>query len=175
MIGRAKKIMNDRGESYILVAIISLCIALIFSVVYVYASASSTIRTQKDLAKLELDNFVIDNSTGKAGHNILNIYLIRGKAILDNLNSTSNINSLKASCGLVDEGTYLVCYKNGVEKYRITRPEMSYVEPMKKTLYMKVRYTISVPLRFNGKIYTYANVDMLVKTEFRGITSNTQG
>lgn len=173
---RFRKLMQDKtgGASYITVAVMLLCFFLVFAVILTFSTAVMRIREQTDLAKLTLDNFVTDNSTGTAGRNIFNKYLVRGRAVLDTLDSSSYVTSLSAASGLVEQNGML--YKlnsQGGEIYHITVPVINYTEPSRKTLDLYAQFTMYVPLRFSGEIFSYAHVNVKVKSTFRGVAPNT--
>lgn len=173
MIRRAKEVLKDKnGISYISVAVMILAFFMVFSVVLLYSSTVMHIREQQQDAKLTLDNFITENSTDLRG--VFSRYLIRGRAVLDTMDASSYLNNLIVTSGLTEQDGMLYRYdRNGKVLYTMTYPRITYVEPQKKTLYLFAEYDISVPLRFNGQILTYATVHTKVRSFFQGKTSNT--
>ena len=77
------RVLKDKtGESHIMTAFVCLALAMIFAIVFVFGRAVIDIRDVKDQARLSLDNFTTENSTGTA---ILVRYLSRGKSVLSRL------------------------------------------------------------------------------------------
>lgn len=173
MLHKAKKLLrNNDGMSYITVVCMLLAFIMVFSVVLTFASTVMYIREQQESAKLTLDNFITENSTDIRG--VFSRYLIRGKAVLNSMDTTSFTENLIVSNGLTEEGGYLVKYgSKGEVKYYITYPVISYVEPERKTLYLYADYDIYVPLRMSGRVVTQASVHTRVRSFFQGKIADT--
>ena len=169
-----KKLRNNDGMSYITVVIALVCLLMIFSVVLTFADAVINIRQQKDLAKLELDNFTtkygkaIVMNLARANNNINSPTVWRG------IDRASYLRNLKITSNLQGEDGYFYSYnsKGGVNYY-ISAPTVTCAKE-EQTLDFVVTYTIFVPLRFMGEISSTARVNMVVTSRLYGDSYNTR-
>ena len=85
----------------------------------------------------------------------------QGKNATDHLNTAPFYTMLKDFCTLDEEGGMYYAYDDdGAEKFRMTKPEMDFIE--EDTLELYVTFTMYVPIRFAGHTVTTAEVPVKV-------------
>ena len=142
---------NNKGEVYVLICVFLLCIVTVFSVIFTYASAITTVRLQKTNTEVVFDSFVANNSI-LIFHNIK-----QGKNATEGLNTAPFYTALKHFCTLDENGgMYYAVDTDGTEKYHMTVPQIGYLET--DTLELVVTFTMYVPIRFGGQAVTTATI-----------------
>ena len=146
---------DKRGDSYVPVCTILLIILMSFSVILVYASAITNVRLQKTNTETVFDSFVAKNSI------LIYSNIKQGKNATDHLNTAPFYTMLKDFCTLDERnGMYYAYDDDGTEKFRMTKPEMDFIE--EDTLELYVTFTMYVPIRFAGHTVTTAEVPVKV-------------
>ncbi len=142
---------SKKGESYVPVCVLILVIVMIFSGIFVYASAVSLIDTSRENSKVVLDSFVTQNAT--------RIYdsIKQGNDYTESVNPQEFTDALCDFCTLDETASRLYSYDSeGNLKYSMTYPEMSFGQ--ENELEIVIHYTISVPIYFAGQKIDTANV-----------------
>ena len=150
-----KILKNKKAESYVPVCVLILVIVMIFSGMFVYASAVSLIDTSRENCKVVLDSFVTQNAT--------RIYdsIKQGNDYTEVIDAEEFRTSLKSFCTLEIENGMLYSYDtDGKELYRITEPILSFRN--ENELELVVNYTVSIPIWFAGTQFTSANIPIEV-------------
>ena len=146
---------NTKGEVYIWVCVFVLCVVTVFSVIFTYASVITTVRLQKTNTEVVFDSFVANNSI------LIFRNIKQGKNATDGLNTAPFYTTLKHFCTL-DESSemYYAVDTDGTEKYRMTVPQISYLE--EDTLELVLTFTMYVPIRFGGVTVTKATIPVRI-------------
>lgn len=142
---------SKKGESYVPVCVLILVIVMIFSGIFVYASAVSVIDTSRENCKVVLDSFVTQNAT--------RIYdsIKQGNDYTESVNAEEFTDAFCDFCTLDETASELYSYDSeGNLTYSLTKPIMSFRQ--ENQLEIVVRYTISVPIIFAGQKIDTANV-----------------
>ena len=153
-----KKILNNKGETYVLICVFMLIIFIIFSVIFTYASVISEVKIQKTNTEIVFDSFVANNSI------IIYNNIKQGKNATDGVNTENLLSAMKEFCTLDEEnGMYYNKNVNGTEQYRMTVPQLGYIEDEKLELYLS--FTMYVPIRFAGQTVATAQVPVKITSE----------
>lgn len=142
---------SKKGESYVPVCVLILVIVMIFSGIFVYASAVSVIDTSRENSKVVLDSFVTQNAT--------RIYdsIKQGNDYTESVNAEEFTDALCDFCTLDETASELYSYDSeGNLTYSLTKPILSFRQ--ENQLEIVVRYTISIPIIFAGQKIDTANV-----------------
>lgn len=146
---------SRRGEGYVPICVFVLVILMCFSVILVYASSITVVRLQKTNTETVFDSFVAKNSI------LIYSNIKQGKNATNNLNTAPFYTMLKDFCTLDEEGGMYYAYDDdGTEKFRMTKPQMDFIE--EDTLELYVTFTMFVPIRFAGHTVTTAEVPVKV-------------
>ena len=132
---------------------------MIFSGVFVYASAVSVIDTSRENCKVVLDSFVIQNAT--------RIYdsIKQGNDYTESVNAVEFTDALCDFCTLDETASELYSYDSeGNLTYSLTKPIMSFRQ--ENELEIVIHYTISVPIIFAGQKIDTANVPVEIVSVF---------
>ena len=152
------KRLNTKGETYVLICVFILMIAMTFSVIFTYASVISVVKVQKTNTEIVFDSFVANNSI------IIYNNIKRGRNATSGVDTSQFSSALKEFCTLDERnGKYYSIDTNGTEKYSMTLPQMDYIEDEKLELY--VTFTMYVPIRFAGQTVTTASVPVTITSE----------
>lgn len=154
-----KKLKEKRGDGYIFPCVIILVICIMLSVFIFFAGAVNMVRITKENSKIVLDSYVMKNSIG--------IYnsIKQGNDYTEVLDQNVYIDELCEFCTLAKDNYYLYSYDNdGKLKYMMTRPTIIFRE--EKTLKIELRYTLYVPVWFNGKVVQYAVIPIFINSSF---------
>ena len=147
---------NKRGEGYVPICVVILIIMMSFSVILGYSSAITHVRLQKTNTETVFDSFVAKNSI------LIYSNIKQGKNATDHLNTAPFYTMLMDFCTLDEEGGMYYAYDDdGAEKFRMTKPEMDFIE--EDTLELYVTFTMYVPIRFAGHTVTTAEVPVKVR------------
>lgn len=153
-----KRILNTKGETYVLICVFILIIVMTFSVIFTYASAITVVKVQKSNTEIVFDSFVANNSI------IIYNNIKQGKNATDGVNTENLLSAMKEFCTLDEEnGMYYNKNVNGTEQYRMTVPQLGYVEDEKLELYLS--FTMYVPIRFAGQTVATAQVPVKITSE----------
>lgn len=153
-----KKILNNKGETYVLICVFMLIIFIIFSVIFTYASVISEVKVQKTNTEIVFDSFVANNSI------IIYNNIKQGKNATDGVNTENLLSAMKEFCTLDEEnGMYYNKNVNGTEQYRMTVPQLGYIEDEKLELYLS--FTMYVPIRFAGQTVSTATIPLKITSE----------
>lgn len=148
---------NIKGEIYIWVCILVLCVVAVFSAIFTYASVITTVRLQKTNTEVVFDSFVANNSI-LIFHNIK-----QGKNAAENLNTAPLYTSLRQFCTLDESGgMYYAVDTDGTEKYHMTVPQIGYLED--ETLELYATFTMYVPIRFGGVTISTARIPVRISS-----------
>lgn len=132
-----------------------LIVLITFSVILVYSSSITVVRLQKANTETVFDSFVAKNSI------LIYSNIKQGKNATDNLNTGPFYTMLTDFCTLDESGGMYYAYDaEGAEKFRMTKPQMGFIE--EDTLELYVTYTMYVPIRFAGQTVTTAEVPVKV-------------
>ena len=151
-------VMKDkRGVSYVPICVFILIIMMAFSVIFVYASVITDVRVQKANTETVFDSFIVKNSI------LIYSNIKQGKNATEHLNTAPFYTALKDFCTLDESGgMYYAKDADGVEKFRMTKPQMEFIE--EDTLELYVAFTMYVPIRFAGQTVTTAEVPVRVSS-----------
>ena len=148
---------NKKGETYVLICVFILLIMTVFSVIFTYSSVITTARLQKTNTEVVFDGFVANNSI------LIFNNIKQGKNATEGLNTASFYTALKQFCTLDENGgMYYAVDTDGAEKYRMTVPQIGYLEEESLELY--VTFTMYVPIRFGGATVTTATIPMRISS-----------
>lgn len=126
-----------------------------FSVILVYSSSITVVRVQKTNTETVFDSFVAQNSI------LIYSNIKQGKNATDHLNTAPFYTMLKDFCTLDEAGgMYYAKDADGTEKFRMTKPQMGFLE--EDTLELYVTYTMYIPIRFAGQTVTTAEIPVKV-------------
>ena len=135
-----------------------LIIFIIFSVIFTYASVISEVKVQKTNTEIVFDSFVANNSI------IIYNNIKQGKNATDGVNTENLLSAMKEFCTLDEEnGMYYNKNVNGTEQYRMTVPQLGYIEDEKLELYLS--FTMYVPIRFAGQTVSTATIPLKITSE----------
>lgn len=146
-----KILKNKKAESYVPVCVLILVIVMIFSGIFVYASAVSVIDTSRENCKVVLDSFVTQNAT--------RIYdsIKQGNDYTESVNAEEFTDAFCDFCTLDETASELYSYDSeGNLTYSLTKPILSFRQ--ENQLEIVIHYTISVPIYFAGQKIDTANV-----------------
>lgn len=153
-----KRILNTKGETYVLICVFILIIVMTFSVIFTYASAITVVKVQKSNTEIVFDSFVANNSI------LIYNNIKQGKNATDGVNTENLLSAMKEFCTLDEEnGMYYNKNVNGTEQYRMTVPQLGYIEDEKLELYLS--FTMYVPIRFAGQTVATAQVPVKITSE----------
>ncbi len=148
---------DKRGVSYVPICVFILIIMMTFSVIFVYASVITDVRVQKANTETVFDSFIAKNSI------LIYSNIKQGKNATEHLNTDPFYTALKDFCTLDESGgMYYAKDADGVEKFRMTKPQMEFIE--EDTLELYVAFTMYVPIRFAGQTVTTAEVPVRVSS-----------
>lgn len=148
---------DKRGVSYVPICVFILIIMMAFSVIFVYASVITDVRVQKANTETVFDSFIAKNSI------LIYSNIKQGKNATEHLNTAPFYTALKDFCTLDESGgMYYAKDADGVEKFRMTKPQMEFIE--EDTLELYVAFTMYVPIRFAGQTVTTAEVPVRVSS-----------
>lgn len=157
---------SKRAEGYVPICVFILVILITFSVILVYASSITVVRIQKANTETVFDSFVAKNSI------LIYSNIKQGKNATEHLNTAPFYTMLSDFCTLDESGGMYYSYDDdGTEKYRMTKPQMAFVE--EDTLALYVTYTMYVPIRFAGQTVTTAEIPVKVISELN--SKNEEG
>lgn len=146
---------DKRGSSYVPVCVFILIIMMTFSVILVYSSSITVVRVQKTNTQTVFDSFIAKNSI------LIYSNIKQGKNATDHLNTAPFYTMLCDFCTLDESGgMYYAKDEDGTEKFRMTKPQMGFIE--EDTLELYVTYTMYVPIRFAGQTVSTAEVPVKV-------------
>lgn len=150
-----KRILNTKGEIYVMICVYILIIATVFSVIFTYASVITKVKVQKSNTEIVFDSFVTNNSI------IIYNNIKQGRNATDGVDTSQFYTAIKNFCTLDERnGKYYSIDVNGAEKFSMTIPQMEYIENEKLELY--VSFTMYVPIQFAGQTVTTAKVPVKV-------------
>ena len=148
---------NKKGEIYVLICVLILCVVTVFSVIFTYASVITTVRLQKTNTEVVFDSFVANNSI------LIFNNIKQGKNATESLNTAPFYTALKHFCTLDENGgMYYAVDTDGTEKYRMTVPQIGYLEDEALELY--VTFTMYVPIRFGGVTVSTATIPVRISS-----------
>lgn len=157
---------SKRAEGYVPICTFIIVILITFSVILVYASSITVVRLQKTNTETVFDSFVAKNSI------LIYSNIKQGKNATEHLDTAPFYTMLKTFCTLDEEnGMYYSYDDDGEEKYRMTKPQMAFLE--EDTLELYVTYTMYVPIRFAGHTVTTAEIPVKVISELN--SKNEEG
>lgn len=149
-----KRVLNTKGEIYVMICVYILIIATVFSVIFTYASVITKVKIQKSNTEIVFDSFVSNNSI------IIYNNIKQGRNATDGVDVSQFYTAVKSFCSLNENnGKYYSTDENGTEKFSMTIPQMEYIEDEKLELY--VSFTMYVPIQFAGQ--TVSTVKVPVK------------
>lgn len=150
-----RKILDKKGEVYVLICVFVLLIATVFSVIYTYASSITVVRLQKTNTEVVFDSFVTQNS-------ILIFNNIKmGKNATKGLNTAPFYTAIKDYCSLDEkDGMYYAYGDDGGELYHLTKPTVGFLSKDKLELYAS--FTMYVPIRFGGVAVSTAKIPVKI-------------
>lgn len=152
-----KRILNTKGEIYVMICVYVLIIATVFSVIFTYASAVTLVKVQKSNTEIVFDSFITNNSI------IIFNNIKQGRNATDGVDTSQFYTAIKSFCTLDERsGKYYSIDANGTEKFSMTIPQIEYIEDEKLELY--VSFTMYVPIRFAGQTVSTANVPVKIKS-----------
>lgn len=146
---------NKKAESYVPVCVLILVIVMIFSGIFVYASAVSLIDTSRENSKVVLDSFVTQNAT--------RIYdsIKQGNDYTEVIDAEEFRTSLISFCTLeIDDGMLYSIDADGQELFRISEPTLGFREA--NELELVVNYTITIPMWFAGNEFPAVSIPIEV-------------
>ena len=146
---------DKRGSSYVPVCVFILIIMMTFSVILVYSSSIAVVRVQKTNTQTVFDSFIAKNSI------LIYSNIKQGKNATDHLNTAPFYTMLCDFCTLDESGgMYYAKDEDGTEKFRMTKPQMDFIE--EDTLELYVTFTMYVPISFAGHTVTTAEVPVKI-------------
>ena len=150
---------SKAGMSHVKTAVLVLVVAMVFSVVFLYASIMAVMQASRDQTRRVLDDFVMLNSIEIFGR------LKNGNDLseeLDELFYRSEIVSA-FSLDISGDSLYAVSDQGGVE-YVIAHPQVDY--EVQNTLQLKASYDLAVPIRFAGNHLFDLEIPVVVKSYY---------
>lgn len=154
-----KKLRNKRGDGYVFPCVMIVVICMMLSVFIFFAGVVNMVRITQENTKIILDSYVMKSS--------IEIYnsIKQGSDYTDVLDQNVYIDDLCNFCSLAKSSYFLYAYdEDGQIKYMMTRPTIIFQE--ENTLKIELRYTLYVPVRFNGNIVRYAVIPVTVDSSF---------
>jgi len=156
-----KRLLNTKGETYVLICVFILIIVMTFSVIFTYSSAITIVKVQKSNAEIVFDSFVANNSI------LIYNNIKQGKNATSGVNTDNLLTAMKDFCTLDEKsGMYYSIDGNGTEQYRMSKPVLGFVEDEKLELY--ISFTMYVPIRFAGQTVSTAEVPIKITSELTG-------
>lgn len=153
-----KRILNTKGETYVLICVFILIIVMTFSVILTYASAITVVKVQKSNTEIVFDSFVANNSI------LIYNNIKQGKNAVNGVDTDTLLTAIKDFCTLEEKSEmYYSIDANGNEQYRMTVPQLGYIEDEKLELYLS--FTMYVPIRFAGQTVATAQVPVKITSE----------
>lgn len=150
--------LNKKGSSYVQTVVVVFCLALVLSVVILYAGIMSIIQNTRENTRRALDDYVTEQS--------IQIY--------DNLkNGNNNMPTITedftpyftANYTFDKQGDRLYHVgEDGETVFWMTLPTVGYTAD--KTLNLTARYDIFVPIAFAGKHVTDLKIPIEVNTRY---------
>ena len=151
-------IKNKKGSSYVQTVVVVLCLALVLSVVILYAGIVSIIQNTRENARRALDDYVTEQSIQiydnlKNGNNNM-------PAITEDFTPyfTANYTFDKRGNLLYGVG------KGGETVFWTTLPTVNYTAD--KTLNLTAKYDVFIPMTFAGKHITDLKIPIEVNTRY---------
>ena len=150
--------LNKKGSSYVQTVVVVFCLALVLSVVILYAGIMSIIQNTRENTRRALDDYVTEQS--------IQIY--------DNLkNGNNNMPVIRDdftqyfTAGYIFDKRGDLLYsvgKDGETVFWTTLPTVNYTAD--KTLNLTAKYELYVPMNFAGKHVTDLKIPIEVNTRY---------
>ena len=154
-----KLIASNTGASHIQTAVLVLIFAMIISTIMVFWNAMTIINVSKANTTRVLDSFVTKNSI-----EIFNS-LKNGNDFTEDIDEYLYKSLLSDEFSLDYSGTTMYSYsEDGKLIYMITSPDVTY--DYENTLKLGASYTVWIPMRFAGRIVTYARIPITVRSYY---------
>lgn len=150
---------NKSGMSHIKTVVLVLAIALIFSMVVLYASLMTIIQVSRDQTQRVLDDFVLHNSV-ESYDNLKN-----GNDFSDDLDELFYKSQIFSAFSLDIRGNSLYSLdEQGEVQYVISDPQVDY--EVSNTLKLTASYDLSIPIRLAGQHLFNLQMPITVKSYY---------
>lgn len=147
---------NKRAEGYITPCVMIVIVCMLLSVFVTFFSSVNVVRMMERNSKTVLESYVMKNSI------IIYNSIKQGNDATSSLDTTDYINTLCEFCTLEKQGSRLYSKDaDGRVKYYISIPQVGFTQNNRLKLY--VRYTLYVPVYFNGVAVSTAVIPTTVK------------
>ena len=155
---KIKVIHNRNGSSYVQTAVIVFCLALVLSVVLLYAGIMSIIQNTRENARRALDDYVTEQS--------IQIYDNLKNGNNDMPTITEDFTPYFTAGYTFDKRGDLIYIvgKDGKTVFWTTLPTVNYTAD--KTLNLTAKYDIFVPMTFAGRYITDLKIPIEVNTRY---------
>lgn len=150
---------NKKGASYIHWTLILLALLIIIAFVLSYVLSINVVNSQQKLAQIALDEYVDENAIA--------IYseVKESDSFTPALNPDKFITKLISGDNLVLEGeTYIAYTSDNHIRYKISDISLQFIEDF--TPQIRAKYTISVPLEFNGNRVSWIDIPTTLESRF---------
>lgn len=155
----SKLIFNKKGSGYVGSCVLILVLAMIFTVVLIYANVMTIVQTTKDNTKRVLDSFVMKNS--------VDIFesIKQGNDFIEDLENLLYISLISSELSL-DKSSNMLYSENadGEIVYTITNPNVTY--EVDNALKLKASYDLTVPMYFAGSKVLDLKIPVVVNSSF---------
>ena len=147
---------NKRAEGYILPCVMIVIVCMLLSVFVVFFNSVNVVRMTERNSKTVLESYLIKNSI------LIYNSIKQGNDVTASLDTADYINKLCEFCTLEKIGNKLYSMDEDRRmKYYISIPQVGFTQDNHLKLY--VRYTLYVPIYFNGRIVRTAVIPITVK------------
>lgn len=139
-----KHLKNKRGSGYFTPCVITLVIAMIFSVVLFYAQCMTIIQTTRSDTERVLESFIMKNS--------IEIYqsIKQGHDFTEDFDEKFYISETSSELSLDKSSGYLYNYgEDGTIVYRMTNPNVTC--KVDRSLKLRAEYELMIPVVFAGE------------------------
>ena len=154
-----KLISSKKGASHIQTVVIVLIFAMIISTLLLYWHCMTIINVSKANTTRVLDTFVTKNS--------IEIFdsLKNGNDFTEDIDEYLYKSLLSDEFSLDYSGTSMYSYsEDGKLIYFMTNPNLTY--SYENSLKLSAGYTVWIPMRFAGRIITYARIPVTVRSYY---------
>lgn len=147
---------NKRAEGYITPCVMIVIVCMLLSVFVTFFNSVNVVRMMERNSKTVLESYLMKNSI------IIYNSIKQGNDATSSLDTTDYIDTLCEFCTLEKQGSRL--YSKDADrrvKYYISKPQVGFTQENHLKLY--VRYTLYVPIYFNGTKVSTVIIPMTVK------------
>lgn len=147
---------NKRAEGYITPCVMIVIVCMLLSVFVTFFSSVNVVRMMERNSKTVLESYVMKNSI------IIYNSIKQGNDVTSSLDTMDYIDTLCEFCPLEKQGSRLYSKDaDGRVRYYISIPQVGFTQNNRLKLY--VRYTLYVPVYFNGVAVSTAVIPTTVK------------